>query len=314
MSDTDNNNKVDIDKVSADICANCGKGEENKTSLKACTACNMVKYCNRECQIAHWPQHKKACKKRTAELHDEKLFKQPPTEYGDCPICFLPMPSIHTGRIYMECCGKQICSGCVYAPVYDDQGKVIAEEVCPFCRTPLPNSEDENNKRMNKRVDVGDIEAFCIKGYYYANGSNGFPRDMDKALELWYKAGERGHAASYCNIGTSYDKGVGVTVDKKKAIRYYELSAMSGDVKARHNLGVIEVEAGNMNRALKHYMIAVKDGDDDSLKQIQLLYSNGHVTKDDYTIALQLYQEYLGEIKSEQRDNAASTRGAKYIN
>ena len=74
MSSTSTDNKDDIDKVSADICANCGRGEENTNSLKACTACHMVKYCNRECQIAHRPQHKKECKKRAAELHDEKLF------------------------------------------------------------------------------------------------------------------------------------------------------------------------------------------------------------------------------------------------
>ena len=56
------------------LCANCDKGEESAGDLKACTACKMVKYCNRECQIAHRPQHKKACKKRAAELHDEALF------------------------------------------------------------------------------------------------------------------------------------------------------------------------------------------------------------------------------------------------
>ena len=36
------------------VCANCGKEDSN---LKACTACKLVKYCNRECQIAHRPQH-----------------------------------------------------------------------------------------------------------------------------------------------------------------------------------------------------------------------------------------------------------------
>ena len=41
-------------------CANCDKGEESTGDLKACTACKMVKYCNRDCQIAHRPQHKKA--------------------------------------------------------------------------------------------------------------------------------------------------------------------------------------------------------------------------------------------------------------
>ena len=55
-------------------CASCGK--EGGDSLKACTACKMVKYCNRECQVAHRPLHKKACKKRAAELYDEALFKR----------------------------------------------------------------------------------------------------------------------------------------------------------------------------------------------------------------------------------------------
>ena len=73
------------------LCANCGKGEESAGDLKACTACKMVKYCNRDCQIAHRLQHKKACKKRAAELHDDALFKDPhPRE--DCPICMLPLP------------------------------------------------------------------------------------------------------------------------------------------------------------------------------------------------------------------------------
>ena len=81
---------------------------------------------------------------------------------------------------------------------------------------------------------------------------------------------------------------------------------MGGGVYARYNLGKIEEYAGNTEKALKHYMIAVKDGVNDALKQIQLFYSNGHATKDDYTTALQLYQEHLGEIKSAQRDKAAA--------
>ena len=64
--------------------------------------------------------------------------------------------------------------------------------------------------------------------------------------------------------------------------------------------------AGNINRAIKHYMIAVRRGSGDSLKQIKYLFSNGHATKDDYTKALQSYQEYLAEVKSVQRDKAAA--------
>lgn len=53
-------------------------------------------------------------------------------------------------------------------------------------------------------------------------------------------------------------------------------------------------------------MIAVRDGYSDSLEQIKRLYSHGHATKDDYMEALQSYQAYLDEIKSDQRDKAAA--------
>ena len=98
-------------------CANCEKCEESSGDLKACTACKMVKYCHRDCQIAHRPQHKKACKKRAAELHDEKLFEEPPPP-EECPICMLPPPlydNLYTGMTFRSCCGKNICDGCEYA-------------------------------------------------------------------------------------------------------------------------------------------------------------------------------------------------------
>ena len=40
-------------------CAACGKID---AGLKACAACMLVKYCNANCQIAHWPKHKKNCR------------------------------------------------------------------------------------------------------------------------------------------------------------------------------------------------------------------------------------------------------------
>ena len=43
-----------------------------------------------------------------------------------------------------------------------------------------------------------------------------------------------------------------------------------------------------------------------TLKKIKQLYSNGHVTKDDYAKALLAYQAYLSEIKSDDRDKAAA--------
>eukprot|EP00985_Skeletonema_marinoi_P026872 scaffold21234_cov73-Skeletonema_marinoi.AAC.1 len=58
-------------------CASCGTAEVDDIKLKTCTACKSVRYCSIKCQKEHRSQHKRACKKRAAELHDEILFKQP---------------------------------------------------------------------------------------------------------------------------------------------------------------------------------------------------------------------------------------------
>ena len=100
--------------------------------------------------------------------------------------------------------------------------------------------------------------------------------------------------------------GEGLEIDKKKANHYYELAAIGGNVSARYNLGNNEWRSGNCDRALKHYMIAIRSGEMDSLDTIKEMYKEGHAKKDDYTSALRSYQAYLGEIKSVQRDEAAA--------
>ena len=98
----------------------------------------------------------------------------------------------------------------------------------------------------------------------------------------------------------------------KKAMHYYELAAIGGNVKARHNLATEEKNDGNMNRALKHYIIAVGFGYSNSLKEIREFYVNGHATKDDYAKALRAHQKYIDGIKSDQRDEAASFDNGRY--
>ena len=53
-------------------------------------------------------------------------------------------------------------------------------------------------------------------------------------------------------------------------------------------------------------MIAAEGGNADSLKEMKRLYTHGYATKDDYAKALQAYQAYLVEIKSDDRDKAAA--------
>jgi len=309
-------NLKDISMVDKDndipVCANCGKEGDDVNNI--CNKCKTVKYCNASCKKKHRHKHKKDCEEhvrlaaeRAAELHDEELFKQSPSQYGDCPICFIRIKTLVSGRTYYACCGKMICCGCAYAPRYDNQGNKVdsvKQNECPFCRTPHHTSNEEMVKRMKKRVQAHDPIAIYNIGVYYRDGTNGYPQDYTKALELFHRAD--GYTIAYASVGYAYDNGDGVEVDKEKAIYYYELAAMRGVAGARHNLGLHEQKASNMDRALKHFMIAVRGGYSDSLEHIKILYSNGLASKEDYTKALRSYQTYLSEIKSAQRDKAAA--------
>ena len=61
----------------------------------------------------------------------------------------------------MACCGKRICSGCIFAPVYDHEGNLLAE-TCPFCRMPTPETDEEIMDRMKKRIEVGDAQLIYL--------------------------------------------------------------------------------------------------------------------------------------------------------
>ena len=278
-------------------CANCGKGEESSGDLKACTACKMVKYCNRVCQIAHRPQHKKECKKRAAELYDEKLFDEPPPP-EECPICMLPSPSA-VQATFFSCCGKRICSGCVFAMV-----ETGAKKLCPFCRIPSSSSDEDEVKRVKKLMEKNNAYAYYQLGGWYADGTMGLPQNQTKANELFLKAGEHGCSEAYYNLGIMYSNGRGAAIDKKKAKHYYELAAMNGSVKARHNLGCIEYQAGNHQQAYKHTLIAARAGYKKSLGAVKDGYIDGNVTKDKYANTLREYQKSQDEMKSDARDKA----------
>ena len=49
-------------------CDSCADYPLPEIKLQRCSRCKAAKYCNADCQKAHWPQHKAPCKAGTAEL------------------------------------------------------------------------------------------------------------------------------------------------------------------------------------------------------------------------------------------------------
>jgi len=295
MAVVDNN-----DTTTLSICANCCKEEDDDNNLKFCGACKLVKYCSAACQTAHRSKHKRECKKRAAEIFDEKLFQDhPPNE--ECPICMLPLPFMNESpSIFKLCCGKLICKGCIIAM------RKSGKDLCAFCRMAPVFSDEKRIKSITKLTENGNAEAFNQLGGHYDEGAMGLSQDQQKANELFLKAGELGCADGYFNLGSSYASGSGVNVDKKKAQHFYELAAMGGSIEARYNLGCTEKQSGNYERAMKHFIIAASAGYK-CVDVVKLGFMAGIVTKDEYANTLRSYQKSINEMKSDMRDQAAKT-------
>ena len=195
------------------LCANCGTSESDGIKLKICTACKSVRYCGIKCQKEHRPKHKQACKKRVAELRDEILFKQPESSHlGDCPICCLPTSLDLQKSNLMTCCSQILCCGCIYAN-RERQFKERVEQNCPFCRTPLADSDAEHDKRTDDRAAMNDPIALCQVGMRSVRDG-----EYTGAIKYLSKAAELGDSAAHNELAIIYDNGRGVERNKIKSI------------------------------------------------------------------------------------------------
>ena len=284
-----------VEEADADICcANCGVTEVDDIKLKDCDGCDLVKYCSDKCKGGHREQHEEECKQRAQQLHDKDLFRQPDGNHrGECPLCFLPMPLNDEKSTFYSCCSKVICYGCEYADEMSNGG-----DRCPFCREPTVGDE-ENTKRKMERIKSNDPAALSELGTIrYHEG------DWDGAFEYWTKAAELGDVEAHYQLGNSYLKGDDVERDEEKAVYHLEKAAIGGDPYARHNLGCYEERNGNIERAVKHFIIAANLGHELSMKRLWEYYERGNITKEELDVTLRTHHAAINEMKSPEREAA----------
>lgn len=298
-----------VTEATEQICASCGiKGDDDDVKLKHCTACYLVKYCGVECQRKHRGQHKRACKKRAAELKDELLFKQPDsTHLGDCLICLLPIPfptiqdTLVRSTLY-QCCGKLVCNGCVYANMLREIEGGLRNK-CPFCRHKFPHTVAEVDQSLMKRAEANDpLALMSVGGLRFRSG------DYATAIEYWEKAASLGDIESHFHLSCMYEEERGVEKDTRKYIHHAEQAAIGGHPIARQKLAAWELKKENLKRAAKHTIIAANLGDDKAIQALKVFYAGGLVSKDDFAAALRAHQAAVDAMKSPQRDAAELNR------
>ncbi len=288
---------MSADKCEVDTtCASCGIAENDDIKLKKCTACYLVRYCSIKCQKEHRPKHKRACKKRVAELHDELLFKQPESSHnGDCPICMIPLPLEPKKSLMTGCCTKLICVGCTYAQM--EQG-VLPK--CPFCRHPMPTSQMEFETMRRKRAEENYPGALSdVAAQRLEDG------DYKGAFEYWTKAVELGDVQAHFQLSVMYYNGNGLPgKDEKKRVYHLEQAAIAGHPDARINLGIGELENGQHGRAIKHFIIAANLGSDAALETLKDAYRQGMISREVFAVTLRAHQAAVDATKSPHREAA----------
>jgi TPR repeat protein len=194
---------------------------------------------------------------------------------------------------YYECCGKSICGGCIYS--FGESGNIGK---CPFCNLRISLTDKEGAEELMKRAEANDPASICLLANDYYRGTGGLQQDHAKAMELYARAAELGWGKAHCRLADNYYEGG----DLKKAKFHYEAAAIIGNELARYNLGFMEAESRNMERAVKHWMIAASAGEYHAMYHLLLGVGKGIVSKDAIEITLAAYNNSCAEMRSEARD------------
>ena len=281
------------------FCAACGIAEIDNVKLKDCDGCDLVRYCSKECEKEYKSQHEGACKKRATELRDELLFKVPESShFGDCPLCMLPLPIDMSGSKLNTCCSKLVCYGCLLGNMKREREERL-DPLCPFCRSPMSRTSEEDFQQNMRRVEADDPVAMLQEGVNQRKKG-----DDQSAVDYFTKAAALGNAEAHYKLALMYKLGLGVEKDNAKEIHHLEEAAIGGHPQARNYLGRVETNNGNIERAVKHLIIAAAQGEDHSIKALMIAFKAGLVSKDGLAATLRAHQTAVDATKSPQREEA----------
>ena len=265
---------------------------------------------------------------------EEDIFASAPKE--DCPICLVRLPIDNGDTVYLSCCGKTVCNGCPHANkcmLKKEMAKLVENSAdqtpttsaahpivrqcltkesypCPFCRRALPNTDEEIVSALQKRVDLQDPHAYFNMAGYVREGLHGLTKDEHKAVSLLHRAAELGSAEACSDLFLCYLIGLcGVQPDAAKARSLLIQAAKGGLAQARHNLAVLDYEAGRIDDAVRHLKISTAAGYQLSLESMEELRGEGHLSEEEYNEAVEAvlcaqkaeYTEERAEAKK-QRD------------
>ncbi|KAH3723145.1 calmodulin-dependent protein kinase [Pelomyxa schiedti] len=144
-----------------------------------------------------------------------------------------------------------------------------------------------------RAADAGHATAMFNFGSCFYHGKS-VDKDINKAVRLWQTAFDAGQCTSMNNLACCYLNGIGVDQDHTKAVALYQRAADAGNINAMRNLGVC-YERGNgverdPSKAVTLFQRAADAGDSDSMTTLGSCYQDGHGVQKDINKAVNLFQ------------------------
>ena len=301
------------------LCTICG------AKAKLPCPCGTTQYCSVACQKVDWRErgHRTACKKirddraraeaptrapspprevfygpaprshadevrariaaehEAARLRREANPEPEPTSarYGSrCPICLeeWDVNAGGTGTVFLVCCCRRVCRSC--------ENK-IGFGACPLCRIPCAETDAEQLARLRRHVENEVPEAIASLGTAYQYGRLGLVKNAKKAAKIYRRAVELGAVDAMNNLGTLYENGSGVKLDKKKAERLYRMAADRGEAGAQDNLGAFLHSEKKFEEAVRYFMLSADQGYTHAETNLGCCYGDGTGTEVDLSKA-----------------------------
>ena len=131
---------------------------------------------------------------------------------------------------------------------------------------------------IKSQADHGDVEAQTTLATMYTRGI-GVSRDPGKAVKYLRKAAEQGYPRAQCLLALAYSNGDGVKPDKMEAARWFRRAADQGLAEAQLDLGMCYINGDGIERneveAVNWYRKAAAQGLPDAQYAVGNCYFEG---------------------------------------
>jgi septal ring-binding cell division protein DamX len=105
-------------------------------------------------------------------------------------------------------------------------------------------------KAWEPLAEMGYAKAQAALAWMYHTG-NGAEKDIEQAIDWYWKAATQGHAIAQNNLGVFFETGRGLKKNEKAAVDWYRDSAQSGYSYAQYNLGRMYAEGRGVEQDLE---------------------------------------------------------------